>query len=80
METLDSKCPQCGAEMKKTREAQGSNLGCVLMVVGVILLPAIIGFPIILWALHEGSKAKGFWLCSKCGTKIPRKLRWYELG
>ena len=73
-------CWHCGGGLRKEREAKHSGSGCLIILVGLLLAPVLIGIPIIIYGLHLGSKAKGFWRCRKCGAEFPRKLNWYELG
>ena len=80
-------CRWCGGELKKERKATGNGMGCLLIIVGLILLCVmcifpfnLLGFLVIFWGLYIGSKADGYWRCRKCGELFPRKIDWYELG
>ncbi len=78
-------CKLCGGEMKKSSESKSTGIGCLLIIVGIILLfifpiGTIIGVLLILWGLHHGSKRRGLWVCKKCGHQVERKINWYELG
>lgn len=76
------KCKQCGGPMKKTRETK-TGLGCLLFIIGLILLfffpiGTIIGALIIVIGLVVGSQGKAYWVCRDCGYKIERQASWWE--
>lgn len=77
-------CWNCGGKLKKEREAKHSGSGCLLLVIGILLcfFPPLflLGIPLILFAMHLGSKAEGVWRCKRCESKFPRKIKWYEFG
>lgn len=77
-------CAACGSAMQKSSEGKSGGIGCLLLVIGILLCftlyGAIIGIPLIIYALHVGSKRRGLWVCKKCGHQIERKIKWYELG
>lgn len=77
-------CAACGSAMKKSSEGKSGGMGCLLLVIGILLcftfVGAIIGIPLIIYALHVGSKRRGLWVCKKCGHQIERKIKWYEVG
>ena len=77
-------CEKCGGLMKKISEAT-LLLGCLIMVVGLILLfifppiGTVIGVVLILIGLITGSRAKYYWVCTECGYKFERRKEWWEL-
>jgi len=73
-------CPYCGGHLVKGRKGQDSVGACLVIVIGVLLIPLLIGILILLYGLHLGSKAEGIWRCVNCGAEFPRTLRWYEYG
>lgn len=73
-------CKHCGGQMRKSKQATSGGMGCILIILGIVLTPAIIGIPIILYGLHLGMKRRGFWLCKNCGYQFERKLEWHEWG
>ena len=77
-------CGLCGSVMKKSKEAKSGGMGCLLLIIGVLLCltlyGAIIGIPLIIYALHLGSKRRGLWVCTKCGHQVERKIKWNEWG
>jgi len=73
-------CQHCGGEMRKRKEAKSSGMGCLLIVIGILLTPVIIGIPLIVYGAHIGSKRRGLWVCKHCGYQMERKMKWYEYG
>ena len=73
-------CSSCGGPLKAGKEAKSEGSGCLIAVVGLLLAPVLIGIPIVLYGLHVMGKREGFWRCTKCGAKLPREIKWYELG
>ena len=73
-------CSHCGGKLKKRKEAKFEGAGCIILILGLVLTPFIIGIPILLYGIHLMSKREGFWRCKKCHAKFPRKIKWYELG
>lgn len=73
-------CRYCGGELKKKREVDHGAAGCMLLLIGLLLTPIIIGFLIMLLGLHFGSKGRGFWVCRRCEARFERKIKWYEYG
>lgn len=66
-------CSYCGGKIKKLREFQNQGSGCIIIILGICLAPFLIGIPIILYGLHMQGKCQYWWLCKKCGQKMPRK-------
>lgn len=73
-------CRHCGGGLKKTTETTSEGTGCIVIILGLILTPALIGIPIVLYGIHLSSKRRGFWQCRTCGTKFDRMIKWFELG
>ena len=73
-------CARCGGHLKRGADAKSEGSGCLILVVGLLLTPILIGIPLILYGLHLMSKREGFWRCRKCGAKYDRAIRWYEFG
>ena len=76
----DFRCPHCKGHLVKSKEATSGGTGCIVIILGLVLTPILIGIPIILYGLHLGSKRRGLWVCRKCGYQFKRKLNWYEFG
>ena len=79
------KCEKCKGEMMRKRKATGTGPGCILIIIGAALLflfpiGSIIGILLIFVGLYYGSKAKGLWVCKKCGYQFERKIKWHEFG
>jgi len=72
-------CPACGSGMKKGARSTDSGSGCLIMIVGLILAPVLIGIPLLLIGLHYMSKRQGFWRCRNCGMETGRDVGFFEL-
>lgn len=73
-------CRYCGGELAKKREVEHGTTGCILLIIGLLLTPFIIGFFIMLLGLHLGTKGKGHWQCRRCDARFDRSIKWYEYG
>ena len=69
-------CRHCGGRLKKGTEAKSEGSGCLVLLVGLVLTPALIGIPIALYGLSLMNKREGFWRCKSCGAKFPRAISW----
>jgi hypothetical protein len=63
-------------ESKPTSEGSG----CLIVIVGLVLTPFIIGIPIALYGLHLMCKRESHWRCNRCEALYPRKAHWYDFG
>lgn len=73
-------CRYCGGHLKAKREVENGGTGCLLVIVGALLTPVLIGIPIIMLGLHLGTKGKGYWECQRCDARFDRKIKWYQYG
>lgn len=73
-------CSHCGGKLKKGAEAKSEGIGCLILIIGLVLTPILIGIPIIIYGIHLMSKREGFWRCKNCGAKFAREIKWYQLG
>lgn len=73
-------CSQCGGHLKKGVDAKSEGTGCLILLVGLLLSPLLLGIPIALYGLNLMTKREGFWRCRKCGAKYDREIKWYEFG
>jgi uncharacterized membrane protein YvbJ len=78
-------CKLCGGSMKKTSEGKSGGMGCLFILIGFFLLfvfpiGTIIGFFVLIYGLHVGSKRRGLWVCNQCGHQVERKFRWYKFN
>ena len=62
-------CRHCGGKIKKGTEAKSEGSGCLVLLVGLVLSPALIGIPIAIYGLFMMNKREGFWRCKSCGAK-----------
>ncbi|MGE0709327.1 MAG: hypothetical protein AB7N76_35045 [Planctomycetota bacterium] len=73
-------CRDCGGALKKGSDASAEGIGCIVTILGLVLVPLCLGIPVFLYGLNLILKREGFWRCRNCGGKFPREVRWYELG
>jgi hypothetical protein len=73
-------CRSCGGALRKERKATSEGSGCLIIVVGALLAPFLIGIPLIIYGLHLMSKCEGSWRCVRCHATYPRKIGWFEFG
>ena len=71
-------CSICGGVLKKGLDAPDRGSGCIVMILGLLLTPVLIGIPIVLVGVAIAAKREGFWRCKNCGMKFPREAKWYE--
>ncbi len=82
IETL--KCEKCGGEMKKSREAASTGAGCLLLLLGLVLLfffpiGTIFGVIFLICGVIYGSKSHFLWVCKNCDYKFERKGSFWTL-
>ena len=66
-------CKQCGRYMHKDSKPENEGMGCLLIVIGLVLCPFIIGIPVLIVGIVQFCKKQGLWVCEKCGCQIERK-------
>ncbi len=68
-----SKCGNCrGTTFTPLAEQPNKGTGCVLLAVGVLLAPVLIGIVIIIWAVGMMGESRRWWVCNSCGARLPR--------
>ena len=70
-------CKKCGGKMRsKAFRVYSRALIISMIVFGVILsltiVGILIGMPLIILAMHMGTKEKFFWVCEKCNDRIDK--------
>jgi hypothetical protein len=50
---------------------QQKGVGCLVMLLGLLLAPILIGIPIIFYGLHLSDQGRSVWWCNSCGVQIP---------
>lgn len=78
-----SSCPVCGCRQFYTSKDFNQSLGCLIMLIGIILVPKTYGlslpvFALMDWLLHK--RVRTIVNCYKCGTEfrglsIPKHLK-----
>ncbi|MCP4645212.1 MAG: hypothetical protein GY851_32520 [bacterium] len=74
------RCPGCGSCMRKETRAPSEGNGCLIVLLGICLIPGVIGFFIVLYGLNLMTKRDGYWRCPECGAYYPRRIPWYEFS
>lgn len=64
-------CPRCGGELSYQVEKTDTGTGCIVILLGVLLAPILIGLVIIFFGIHLMGKTKTYWHCRSCGTVFP---------
>ena len=64
-----SKCYQCGGKLKRIRKASSEGSGCIVVLLGILLAPILIGIPIIIVGLYLMGKVEKYYVCRICGQR-----------
>lgn len=74
-------CDLCGGVLKKKTLATNTSGGCVCIIGGFILLIFFwpLGLILIITGIILGCLSKSYLVCDKCGKKIERHKKWFEL-
>lgn len=64
-------CARCGGALLKTRRAPQEGIGCLLLIVGIVLTPLLIGIPVVVAGIFLMCKTEHFYQCRRCGQKVP---------
>ena len=73
-------CERCKGESYKGYDYPQRGNGCLLMCVGLLLAPLLIGLPIIIYGDSLRDTASGLWICKGCGSTTPRAIQAGEIG
>lgn len=66
-------CGNCGGtRFTPLAEQPNKGTGCILLALGVLLAPILVGIIIIIWALTMMGETKRWWVCDSCGARLPR--------
>jgi hypothetical protein len=58
--------------MRKTREAKNRVGGCIVILLGLLLAPVLIGIFIIIYGIGLMNECNDYWVCDPCCLKFPR--------
>jgi uncharacterized protein YbaR (Trm112 family) len=64
-------CPQCKGELVLITEYPERGTGCIVMVLGLILAPFVIGIGLLIWGLIVYGRTRRHWHCRGCGRTFP---------
>jgi uncharacterized protein YbaR (Trm112 family) len=64
-------CPRCRGELRYQMESPSAAAGCIIILLGLLFAPLIIGIPIIIYGIVLMGKEKKYWHCRSCGTMFP---------
>jgi hypothetical protein len=66
-------CPYCGATLMSKRLCRKQASGCLIMLLGIILIPAFgIGLLVIALGVWIHQTGERVWSCIRCRATIPR--------
>lgn len=72
-QTPPSRCGNCGGtSFTPLAEQPNKGTGCVLLALGAILAPLLVGIIIIIWAFSVMQETTRWWICDSCGARLPR--------
>lgn len=71
-------CALCKGQMKKSTTSESPAGGCVVLVIGILLLPffpigTVLGIVLIIAGIGLATRKKGVLVCTQCGYKVDRK-------
>lgn len=61
------RCRYCGGELVPKARSTDSGVGCLILIVGLVLTPFLIGIPIIIAGIYFMLKSEKYVKCRKCG-------------
>jgi hypothetical protein len=64
-------CVLCKSEKTVEFRHPNRNTGIIMMILGLILTPVIIGLPFLLWGIDMFRFREDWWRCSGCGAATP---------
>lgn len=65
-------CPFCGCEMTRKSQSTDSGIGCLILIIGLVFSPFLIGIPLLFVGIHYMSKKRTIVACPKCGIENGR--------
>ena len=66
-------CPNCGDNLRWVVEYPSEGTGCLLVVLGFLFAPIVIGIPIFIYGFVLYGKSTKHWHCPGCGAQFPAK-------
>lgn len=70
--------------MKRGKESRNGGMAIMVFITGLLIsltgLLAIIGIPMMIWAINAAFRRRGLWVCTTCGHQVERKIEFYEFG
>ncbi len=64
-------CPKCRGALAWVSEKPQGGAGCLLIVLGLLFTPLLIGIPIFIYGIVLMGKRQEYWHCTSCGTQFP---------
>lgn len=62
----------CGGQYKLIATRPNEGTGCIIMILGLLFAPIIIGIPILIYGFRMKNKTHSYWQCGDCGMTLPR--------
>ena len=64
-------CPRCRGALALVTENPERGTGCIVLLVGLLLAPVIVGIPLLIWGAIMYDKKRQSWACTACGQGFP---------
>ena len=65
-------CLHCGGALRNGAEGKAQGSGCIIIILGLLLAPFLIGIPIVIYGMNLMNKTDYFYECQRCGSRFPR--------
>jgi hypothetical protein len=64
-------CWRCGGRYTQITSQPNKGSGCIVIALGVILAPVLIGVILIIYGLQMMGETQSHWQCRSCGLTLP---------
>lgn len=64
-------CWKCGGRYTLITQTPNQGTGCILIVIGIIFAPVLIGLVIIYLGYQQMNETQSQWQCRSCGLTLP---------
>lgn len=67
----EHRCPQCSGELRLATEHTERGTGVIVILIGILLAPCLLGIPILVYGLVMVNRIKSYRHCRMCGRTFP---------